>query len=199
MINTLLLSAVLQQNVQLTPADLLSRVRTSYSKVSSAQYTLTSRVASHGFDKPLISNVHFGGGVMEVQAFVGTGMVGQIKINRQTISATSGPRGQYRVAYSSRAMMDSFPCNLETISFLDFDRQLNAGQGGAMNGSRLAITRKKEGAVNWFVLSEKANGVGTVTYFIDPSSFLIMRTTSANEQGQVETDAMISGLKLQKR
>lgn len=68
-----------------------------------------------------------------------------------------------------------------------------------MNGSSLSISRKKEGAVNWFVLSEKANGVGTLTYYIDPSSFLIMRTTSANEQGQVESDAVISDLKLQKR
>ncbi len=72
--------------------------------------------------------------------------------------------------------------NLETICFMDYERQLSTAEGKNMETSKLKIRKDVEwNSKKWTVLDEVSDSVGVaVDYYIDPETHIIHRTEIFN-------------------
>lgn len=98
--------------------------------------------------------------------------------NGKTITIST-PQGSPPVQdYSVDTLEKELPVNLESLSFWDWDRQLNTAAGKNMEKSAFKIVKDEEwNGKHWIVLEETAKKDNVLCrYFIDPKTFFIWRT-----------------------
>lgn len=90
------------------------------------------------------------------------------------------------------------PCNLETMSFWDYQKQLSTDKGGNMETSVLKVVEKEKwNDKEWIVLEEDAPAQKvSVRYFIDPKTYLIWRTVTTPYSGEQTFESWITKLEL---
>jgi tetratricopeptide (TPR) repeat protein/sugar lactone lactonase YvrE len=97
--------------------------------------------------------------------------------------------------YSPDALLRAVPGNLEVACLFDWGRQLWAGEGGNMRGSRLRVLRGEPwDGREWTVLEEATDGP-VIRYYVDPKTHLIGRTESRDPRtGEVTFDGWLTKL-----
>ncbi|MCO5297031.1 MAG: hypothetical protein M9921_09260 [Fimbriimonadaceae bacterium] len=114
------------------------------------------------------------------------------------------PTGKVEQNYDVQMVVQALPVNLETLNFWDWKRQLSTAEGGNMKQSTFKIVKgEKWKGSEWTVLEETAKEQNVfVRYFIDPKTFLMMRTVvspiddKTNIQMDVRIDKMELGAKV---
>jgi hypothetical protein len=194
---SLVATIILSPAAEPTPDQLLTKMRSTYAALASANYTLEATVPGHG-NGPIKTNVFWKPDSFKARAFIGSGREAVITTEGKVMIIKGGMSVDRRVPLSSRSLLDAFPCNLETVVLLEPLRQLDA-QNGAMKGSTLKVATKPWEGANWLVLNESVAGTGSFDYYVHPTSMFIMRAVAKDAQGALRGDYVIRKLKVTRK
>jgi outer membrane lipoprotein-sorting protein len=184
---TLLAASIFAVSVCAQAADqqveaLLGHMRDAYKSVKSATFRTESTVypkdepsedfsCDFAYRSPDLIRI-----VLKASGAKG-GVVTEVSNGKKiTISTSLGspPEQDYSVENIEKGL----PVNLESLSFWDFDRQLNTATGKNMAQSTFKIVKDEEwNGKHWIVLEETAKKDNVLCrYFIDPKTYFIWRT-----------------------
>jgi hypothetical protein len=161
---------------------LLKHMRDAYSGVKAAAFTTQTTLNSDQGNFEFTNDFLYKNPNM-VRVIIKGGPLKDAEITKvsdgQKITASgSGAGTAPQVDYTPEEFGKGIPANLESVSFFDWDRQLNTAEGKNMAKSTFKIVKSEEwNGRKWTVLEETANEQKVwCRYFIDPSTFLIWRT-----------------------
>jgi hypothetical protein len=159
-------------------------MRSAYRSVKTAKLSLSSTVAGRLYRSTIYYQAP-----KSVRAEIST-LAGAPPTTTQTIITdgkmiwrrVSGMPTSRTAPYNMNVLEGALPvCNLESLCFYDWDRQLSTSPGHNMAHSILTIQPNQEwNGRKWIVLQESAPNEQVPVlchYWVDPKTFLIWRTT----------------------
>lgn len=180
--------------------ELLSKMRTAYSRTKSARFEVTTDLTQSERKIKVSMKVDFAApNKMRAQLSMGSTGTATVICNGKSIVSAFGPNISPSQPYGLDALGRSLPANLETLCFFDWKRQLSTGAGGNMSKSKLTIIpSEKWNGKSYLVLEESAPQQDVfVRYFIDPATYLIWRTHSVSLKAKKPLmDARLTRLEL---
>lgn len=182
--------------------DLLAKMREVYKATKSAKFTVKAKFAGPMGDAEITSEVDFKG----PNSFRAESTGVPDSVEPKVVMVTDGKKIQISGVAPTRIDLDwsldaaqQVPGNLETLSFWDWERQLNTGPQGNMKTSTFKLINEEEwNDKKWIVLEETAQEQQvSVRYFIDPATSYIWRSVMKSlDGGQELMDARIDKLEI---
>lgn len=186
--------------------DLLTNMRKAYQSVKSAKFVMDGKLTTPGGNLEVtVAGKFMAPNLLKAEVTV-FGQASNVVTDGATIKASAPGMDAQKRKYTTEALNQALPANLEIICFYDWKKQLSTEKGNNMAESKLAIKKAVEwNGRRWLLLQETAPTVGVyVEYYVDQDTWLINRTVvqdleTKKPQGDYRLKSLELGAKVEKK